>query len=304
MASVDPEQVFKIIRSIPETTNFRVLEDITDAACILPAKIAKQLVSRMKRWANVPYLGLLPEKLGTFIAHLIQGGHIQEAYTLAAAFLTPLAQSIMSSDTWLYEQLLQKHLSVLLVENEQLVVKLLCRLLDTVLASSYQGTEGLQDFSYIWRPAIENGVRQSLHELKDVLVSAVRDVAERIVKENKATLQAMISLLEKHSWPVFHRVALYLLYVFGNQAPELVIKQLTNQQIFGALYFHHEYVRLAQKYFANLPVINQETILNWGRNLPYLLSVNNKQENLSLCKTCRDGDGNTSRVLAKSSQRN
>lgn len=69
MARSDPEQVLKIIRNIPETLNFRVLEDIVDAACVIPAEVARELVPRMKRWAKIPYLGLLlPEQLGAFVS--------------------------------------------------------------------------------------------------------------------------------------------------------------------------------------------------------------------------------------------
>ena len=263
MAASDPEQALKIIRGIPETANFRVLEDIADAACSIPAPAAKKLVPRMKQWVNISYLGLLPEKLGAFISHLAQGGQIQEAYALASTWLTSLAKSPASFDTLRYEQLLQKLLSVL-PDREQRTLELLCRLLSTILASYNESAKGKEDYSYIWRPAIEDGAKQGLHDLRGALVSAVRDAAERIVRENKATVQDMVHLLEQHSWPIFHRIALYLLYVFADAARELVIERLTNREIFEASNFHHEYVRLARKCFADLPLESQETILNWG----------------------------------------
>ncbi len=74
-------------------------------------------------------------------------------------------------------------------------MKLLCRLLSIVLRSSYESTKGSEDYSYIWRPAIEDGIQPDSHELRDMLLSAVRDAAEHVVRENKATVQDMVSCL-------------------------------------------------------------------------------------------------------------
>lgn len=101
---------------------------------------------------------------------------------------------------------------------------------------------------------------------------AVRDAAIQIVNENKMPLPDVLHLLEKQSWYIFHRIALYLLYVFPDS--DLITERLTDHRLFEMPSFHHEYVRLAQKYFASLSRANQEKILNWGQEPSISIAAN------------------------------
>jgi hypothetical protein len=57
-------------------------------------------------------------------------------------------------------------------------LELLCELLEKAIQFSPHREEGAEDFSYTWRPAIEDHPQNLRHTVKDALVSAVRDASE------------------------------------------------------------------------------------------------------------------------------
>ena len=50
MASKSPEHVLEVILKIPETQNVRVHEDLAEAACAMPPKLAARFIKKEINW--------------------------------------------------------------------------------------------------------------------------------------------------------------------------------------------------------------------------------------------------------------
>lgn len=278
MASLAPQEVLEVILKIPETENVRVHEDLVDAALAMPPELAAQLVEKAKVWARSPYQFLLPEKLGSLVAHLAKGGEVDKALELAQVLLEPIPSTQPEVefeiggqkyrfppelqarfDTWQYEQILKKDFPVLVQEAGMKAFDMLCDLLEEAVRLS-GGGKPPEDYSIIWRPAIE-GHEQNLHTLKDVLVSAVRDTAEQLAQADTSEVPVLVQALEARPWKVFHRIALHLLRRFPSVDTDLLVKRLTDRSLFDD--FQHEYRLLLKEHFGMLSPDQQNIILGW-----------------------------------------
>ena len=128
MAARAPETVLEVALQIPSTDNVRVHEDLVDAALEIPANLAAKLVPKAKKWIELPYQLLLPEKLGALVEHLTKGGQIEAALDLAKSLLAvlpdpratdktsgeeayPLSREPRARfDAWYYKEILEKNL--------------------------------------------------------------------------------------------------------------------------------------------------------------------------------------------------
>jgi hypothetical protein len=287
MASLGPDAAVAVVNAIlsmTDTDNGWVNGNLADAALNMSPELSAKLTEKAKKWAQLPHQPLLPEKLGSLVAHLARSGQVDEALGLARALLEVQPGSNIEAasemgeldfgppepesriETWDYEQILKKNFPDLLEAAGTQALVLLCDLLEAVIRFSQRlgSNEGSEDYSYIWRPAIEDHAQNHIHTLKDVLVSGVRDAAELLAQENRVSIQELVSILEFRPWKVFHRIALHLLRRFPDSAPDLVAAHLLDRSVFfDDLTPPHEYMLLLGERFGALTKAQQQTILNW-----------------------------------------
>lgn len=283
MAKHAPEVVKDIALKMPETDNIRVHEDLADAALAMPADLAAALVPKAKRWLESAYHLTLPEKLGALVAHLAQGGRVSEAVDLARFLLAVLpdrraAENKTGDDSLRlpqepgtrfrlhsYEEITQKHLPVLIENAGEPAFELLCDLLEEALGLSRRRPDdaGPEDYSYIWHPAIEQHKRSLRHDPKNLLVSAVRDAAERIARTDATRVPVLVQKLEARRWSVFHRIGLHLLRLYASSFKGLVAHRLTDRASFEASEVQREYALLLRDGVDDLSPADQNTILSW-----------------------------------------
>lgn len=280
-------QVLAIALGI-ETENVSVHEDLADVALALPAQMAVQLVPKARKWAESPYQLLLPEKLGALVEHLARGGAVDEALDLAAALLAvlpdpkPLPEAdlpeemrfppepVARFDVWQYEQILKKHLAPLVDAARERALILFCDLLASAIRLSRsqpeeQPGEGevWDDYSWVWRPAVEEHEQNRRETVKTLLVSAVRDSAERLADRAPESVPELVRRLEERRWLIFLRVALHLLRRYPDAATALVEDRFTNRALFDDSRFRHEYVLLVADVFARVSDAARQTFLGW-----------------------------------------
>jgi hypothetical protein len=167
-------------------------------------------------------------------------------------------------DIWRYKEIVEKYVPDLVDVAGEKALTLLCDLLETAIRLSRLHEENEEvDYSHIWRPAIENHEQNRSENLKSLLVSSVRDAAERLGSNNPEIIPNLVSTFEARQWPVFHRLTLHLLRVCKDTAPALVAKQLTERSNFDNHQIHHEYMLLMRDCFATLSPDDQATILSW-----------------------------------------
>jgi len=281
MAPLKPEAVLSVIVEMPQTDNVVVCEDLVDAALAMPADIAAQLVDKAKRWARSPYLLLLlPDKLGSLMRHLAKGGQADAACHLAEALLEVLPdprgadrartyrfrpEPTARFDAWKYQEILKEDFPEVVRAAGKRAFLLLCELLETAirLSRASEDEEGPEDYSYIWHPAVEDDEDAYRGEVKNALVSAVRDAGELLAGSGREGLRDLLSMLESRPWRVFHRVALHLLRRFREAARDPVAAHLTDRALFEDPEMRHEYALLAGECFGALTREHQEIILGW-----------------------------------------
>src|SRR5262249_26489658 len=120
----------------------------------------------------------------------------------------PLPAARARFDPWRYGRILEKAVPALAAASVFDALTLFSRLLaDAVRLSTRRGDEAKpDDYSSVWRRTIEGQGQKGDREVRDALVSAVRDVAEILVRENRTRLPEVVATLEGHGWYVFQRI--------------------------------------------------------------------------------------------------
>ena len=281
MAGLKPTTVAEILVQIPPTDNIRVHDDLADAALAMPANISAKVVAGAVKWVKSPYQMLLPQKLGALVSHLTRGGETGPALDIGKALLEVRADSRATQkdieanpllfpeaqpyfDLWNYQHVVQKNIPDLVEVAGEPALTLLCDVLESAVKLSRRGDEvgEPEDHSYIWRPSLDRGQSED-REARNVLVSAVRDAAERICKHDPSAVKNVVATLEGRSWNVFHRLGLHVLRLFPDAAPSLVSERLGDPGRFDQPAFRREYNLLAKERFGQLDTELRGRILEW-----------------------------------------
>ena len=285
MASIKPEEVRDFILEIPDSDNWRVYIDLTEAALAMPPDIAAGLVEKAKIWARTTFQIALPERIGKLMAKLAIGGKGKAALDLAQALLEiepapiretdirrertiePLPEPMAHINNEEYGQILIEYFPEVTKAVGIEAFTFLCDLLEQAVNYSQprDGFESPDDNSYIWRPAIEAG---RSHDLKDFLASGVRRGGELILSTKSAAIQELYPNLMARPWRIFHRIGLHLLRKFPDS--NIIAKILTNHDIFDDVERQHEYALLLGEHYATLELGQQKIILSWIEKGPDL----------------------------------
>lgn len=289
VAAKAPDLVARFALRIPETANVRIHEDLTDAALAMPPEIAQRIVPKAIGWAKSKYQLRLADRLGKLISHLALGGQIEKALALAKALLElhkeqkepmegfegeklsypPEPKSVLSD--WNYERILKKHIPDLVSAEGLKALDLLCDLLEQAIVFSCGDEDAeSEDYSYIWRTAIESHSQNEGRDLKGSLVSAVRDASEAITAANPMLVREVVRCVRYNShnatprkWKVFDRIALHIIRERPDAVGDLIREELLKPANFEDAGISHEYRLLLKKMFRALDLSDQQIILGW-----------------------------------------
>jgi len=288
MASVPELQprVAEIALAIPETTNPIVNDDLMKIALALPADLAGQFAQKAKAWATSPYQLIHTEQFGVFAVKLASAGQLDSALDFMRALLAPVPDPRYTKvalaeeekvglspkprarfNVWEYGQILQKHVPLLVDAGGIKAVTMLCDTLTEALRLSRRdpSKENTEDYSRIWRRAIEDHDqnRNRGEDLKDMLVSAVRDAVVRLATQDCSLVPEIVATLEEYRWKVLRRIAFHLLRLFATSAADLIGQRLGDHALFEDSDLWHEYTLLLRETFPTLPPAQQAVILGW-----------------------------------------
>ncbi len=282
VAAAAPSKVVAVIRQIPPTKNPRVYEDLVEAATKMPSDVAVLLVSDAIEWfESSKYLSQLSEKLGALMAHLAKGGQVDGALRLAKALFSIRADSggskkkkavlSLSPDpqarfsAWEYHEMMGRDFVELVKAGKLKAFDLICDLLKEAIEFSRRRRKdkGPEDYSYIWYPKLEEDPRVHGNGIKEALVAAVRDAAERLCQMDSRNVLEVVQRLQKKPWRVFHRVGLHILHQYPTGVEVLVAEQLMNRETFDSVWASREYRLLLRERFSNLASNQQKVILSW-----------------------------------------
>jgi hypothetical protein len=286
---------------VKETDNLWVHESFADAAVAMPPAAAAKIAEREAAWIDKVSCRLgpagLPEKLAALVSHLIAGGEQVAALNLARSLLavSPSERKARLSPKprarirdWDYQQVLAERVPHLVKAAPEPGMKLLCELLDSAVRSSLRREaecEPPEDLSWVWRHAIEDSAQDLsptlIQGVRGLLVSALRDSAERVVEDRLLPITDVVRTLEAYQWLIFQRIALHAMRRFAEGARHLIAERLLDADRFTSPYdtcLLHEYALLLREQFSHLTAEQQGTILGWVERGPDLDRVKVRYE--------------------------
>ena len=282
MADLSPAEVAQVALRIPETSNVRVWEDLAEIALKLPPPLAVKFVPLAERWLQSPHKLLLPDKLGQLVSHLAKGGQFPAALQLAKWLIVVLPDSKSKESgpddeekyrlsptprsqfaEWEYQRILTRNIPDLIAASWKGTFTWICDLLEQaiVLSRHSKGDTGPQDYSYIWRRAIEDHEQNVNHGLEELLVTAVRDSAQQVAVLHPQCVGEVIGILEARRWKVFHRLALHLMRQHPDSVLDVITARLADHDRFEEAF--HEYRLLLQSMWPRIGSEAQNMILGW-----------------------------------------
>ena len=279
MAESEAEVVVNIIQQLPDTEDVSATIDYIDIAITIPTELSSQLVDKAKNWAKILNSVVLPGKIGEFISHLSKGGFVKEAIELASVLLEVLPdpkamkkgkdeQSYLQYpepqarfDIWVYEEVFNNLVPDLVNSGGELVLILLCDLLERAVSYKLSNEEknGPVDYSHIWRPTIKASELALPYGYADILVFGVRNAADSLIKTSGMRI---LEIVEGYSFNIFKRIGLYLRQKWPEADPMGTSRILTDSSMFDNHHLNPEFFRLLQDQFNNIPLESKDTYLN------------------------------------------
>ncbi|MDQ3671472.1 MAG: hypothetical protein M3364_03405 [Actinomycetota bacterium] len=255
IAGDEPEAVIDLGVGL-ETDNPEAHEAFVDAACAAPAATAARLTPTVIRWLETPVQWALPLKVRELIGHLIAGGEVEPGLALLSALGR---SSRIGQDRYLAGELIGQLLPEIFPAAGVRGLEILVDLLQEQVAPEAYGEH---DHSSIWRPHLEGGRRD---DLRDLLVSAVRDAADSLV-EDGTPVGDVIAIIEQYDFSIFRRLALDLLT--RHPDADLIAERLADEALFHDMAYTREYATLGREHFRELSEDVQATIFGWVEAAP------------------------------------
>lgn len=249
MASQAPSEVATIFAGI-ETDNVSIIGDLVKAALAMPANTASRLVPAVSRAARSGQLWRVYfTEAADLCMRLANGGEVSPAMALADALFEPKfgkgEERPHGRDRYWYEKELAKLLPVLIARRPHEFLLRLCNWLNTsVSARPDVDPDTGSDYSYRWRPAIEEHAQNQKYEFPGVLVGFVREGFEQAVRDGLITLDDAFDILARFHYVIFRRIRLYLINEFAEGIPELVQRTIMDRSLLDDRQYKHEYAML------------------------------------------------------------
>ncbi|MBL8762358.1 MAG: hypothetical protein JNL50_13765 [Phycisphaerae bacterium] len=254
MASVAADDVVEILAAI-QTDNPSVNADILDAARAVPLKDQKKpltkcvcaAIDRSKYWIHTTdavELAILLARsgergAGLDLAERLFARALREAHSPHKGYCTvdELAPLVPVFAEMLPSVLLPK----------------LCEWLMAAIEShrNFSAATGM-DYSYIWRPAIEDHEDNNDADAASATITLVRQGFEAAIAGGTTTLESALELLAARPHSAFRRLGIHLISAFGDRMPSLVSQALLSERCFDDFEAKHEYAVLLRRRFSCL----------------------------------------------------
>lgn len=261
MASQAPDKVAEIFSKI-ETDNSSIIRDVLDAALAMPANVAVSLVPVICRAAREGALWIHFKDASDLCVRLADSDKFGAAMGLAEALFTPTfrkgQEELSRWDEHWYKDGLKKVVPALAGVHARVFLPKLCDWLKaSVEAKKSVDPKSGSDYSYTWRPAIEEHEQNHDHDSAGVMVGFVREGFEQAVRSEHLSVDEALQIVERYPYLVFKRIRLHLINEFADQNPDLARRVMLDHDLFDDYEYKHEYAMLIGKRFTMLEPIQQ-----------------------------------------------
>jgi hypothetical protein len=267
MAKDAPQEVATILAGL-ETENSFIVGDLMDAALVMPAGVAAALVPALCKAAAEGTLWIRFDDASTLCARLASEGHSDAAMALAEVLFTPRFEEGKEKprrpDVYSYKDGLKKALPALVTVRPVDFCRRLCGWLGSAIAAKGTANAASEsDYSYIWRPAIEEHAQNSEHDFASEMVGFTRRALEEAVRNQSLALDAALGIVDEYPYLVFERLRVHLVNVFADRSPDLARQTMMDRGLFDDFEFKHEYAMLMGARFALLDAEQRGRWVKW-----------------------------------------
>lgn len=258
-----------------ETNNMRVRNDLLEIALLLPVEMSAQIADKID---EIDYF-LTPGNYGKLIAYLSTNKRIVEAVALARKVLAFVPDSRtppeIDGEIWHYDpvpiirdydyqEIIEKNFSEFVDAAGIEALKILFDQIESFNNLKYADRKSVShsDYSEIWCPAIEAHPQKYGNDVRDSLVSGMRDLSERLITNHPDKMSILLLELESRKLSIFRRLKLHLLRKFHRGLEKKIVSELLNDEEFGEEnHITHEYFLLAQEQSSLLSSNEQKRLL-------------------------------------------
>lgn len=239
----------------------------TVTASKLPPEYATKTVKKIldEGWIKDTRATLLHYRLQDLLKTLLDGKEYKQALVFADALLDIFPEEYGSHGSmhtrayiseYEYEQMI-KALGVLPAEELAPFLRMFVSKLIKMIATVHvRGEDGNDDYSYIWRPAIEDhSQNHSYEKVDDCVISAVRDLLEKHIgylievgKVENAQSELEEVLNNTPAFPILTRLKLHIYRLFPNAFNAEIEREISSPRLTSATW--HEYSLLVNTCFA------------------------------------------------------
>ena len=275
-------EVYRVIRE-SKPVDSMVSRNLLDIVLQLEAKHAAKLVYFVTRHL-VSSGASEGEALGNLIVKYLESDHKNEAGILFEHLSKPIVRELPRSVTkklvslghdeaegrlqqYELDEMLKIGLPKLLRQIPTEVTEILER--NLLLALDIEATDATgrrrEDFSYIWRPAIEDHEQNhDFGKIKEVLVSLLRDALMNLGSLNlERALRPILKRYAKSRYTIFKRLALFVMSERADRFADLIKPFVFNKKNLDDHRIRHELFGLLKKNFPVLDSDTQQYILAW-----------------------------------------
>lgn len=282
MASKKSDETSQVIRK-SRLADFRVVRNILETILFLDVDHAAQLVnfvtSRLlvKRHSD-------GELLGRLIVKYIDGDKVKEAALLFDCLCTPSVRKVAAAVKRQFPTISHEEAEGLLEQYEFVemtklafpyllekiplnLVKILESNIHRALDIEFPKGKGKrkEDFSYIWRPAIEEHEQNyELSRFKDALVSTLRDALITLLKkQHNGSLWSILKRFLKSRYTIFKRLALFTMSENAEQFMNLIKPLVLQNRNLDDHRIRHELFGLLKKSFPLFDEVTRQHVVSW-----------------------------------------
>jgi len=286
-----PTEILQIIEKNNKTNNFRIHSAFIEAILNMPIQNEKEIIKYLPKWIRNPYYrtySFLPERLEELTTKLIKNKEIDTALKIFELLFDvtidiPLKKSDKEGDfkpharsyigSWKYAQILKDLTTKFLAIAPLQITEILSKKLKKAIylenkVRNYKDSNW--DFSYIWRPDIRHDPSYSQDDIKNNLITVIRDILINLGRERKDIFLKVLSILDKYRYPIFIRLKLYAFHSYPDSCQDLINETFSDSELFDDLLIKNEYIQLLQSQFHRISSNLQETILGWIEEGPDL----------------------------------
>ena len=282
MAPLVPKEIVTILKELEPPDNPVVVRHVLNIASSLPVSDLQLVSNKITKWFKtevIRYAYKFVDEAVRFASCLTKAGRGDDSLTIAKELLmvqayAPSPETIeVGTLTNLrvvggfseqkYEDVAECLFKILVPHTDFKGLKLFSNLLERALYISDPPDEISipGQFSYIWRPAIEDHILNHGNDIKDILITIVRDAAIQLSHKGEEELKYVIDFLETRTL-LHKRIALHNL-TLSEYGTSLVERHLSDKDLFDDRCVRHEYAKLLRQRFGDIDPDAQKCVLDW-----------------------------------------